>query len=358
MKIITVIDSFKGCLTSSEANRAAAAGILLSAPDAIVKQQPMSDGGEGWLEAYAEGTDCEWIEVDTFDPMMRRIRAPYLKTGTTAVIEIARASGLTLLAEEERNPLRATSYGTGRLIVDAVEHGCRHIIVGLGGSATSDAGIGMLRAIIDKWGKGGTWDDVLPLKDVTFTIASDVQNPLCGKNGAAHIFGPQKGATPEMVSLLDERAKRFAEKTALHFGYDCSEHPGAGAAGGLGYAFMQFLHADCRPGIDLLLDSKDFDNMLKDADAVITGEGSFDNQTMMGKGPYGILQRAKKQNVPVYVMAGKVKEDISLKECGYAGIICINPPGTPLAEAMQKPFAMANITRCAEELAKTLLETT
>ena len=265
-KIIVAIDSFKGCLASAEANRAAVEGILARMPEVEVLSIPVSDGGEGWLEAFRspipnpspvgrgtspippltsrEGSptpalpsrEGALVEVDVRDPLMRHISAPYLVMGDTAVIEMAKASGLTLLNEEERNPMIATSYGTGQLVADAVRRGCRHIIVGLGGSATSDCGIGMLRAIIDNFAKHGSWDDVHELDAVHFTIATDVTNPLCGENGAAYVFAPQKGATQEVVQLLDARAKRFAEVSARHFGYDCQNMPGAGAAGGLGYA--------------------------------------------------------------------------------------------------------------------------
>ena len=202
---------------------------------------------------------------------------------------MAKASGLTLLRLEARNPMQATSYGTGLLVADAVRRGSKHVVVGLGGSATSDCGMGMIRAIIDAFAKGGTWDDVRVLDDVRFTIATDVTNPLCGENGAAYVFAPQKGATPEMVVSLDARAQRFAEVSARHFGYDRQNEQGAGAAGGLGYAFLQYMKAACRSGIDLLLDAVHFDEVLKDADLVITGEGSADRQTLMGKLPVAKL---------------------------------------------------------------------
>ena len=191
-KVIVAIDSFKGCLTSSEANQAACEGILAKMPEAKVVQVPVSDGGEGFLEAFQAAMGGEIVEANVKDPLMRTIVAQYLVQGDTAVIEIAKASGLTLLSPEERNPMVATSYGTGQLVVDAVRRGCRHIIVGLGGSATSDCGIGMLRAIIDAFARHGSWDDVRELSHVHFTIATDVTNPLCGEKGAAHVFAPQK----------------------------------------------------------------------------------------------------------------------------------------------------------------------
>lgn len=334
-KIIVAIDSFKGCLTSVEANQAASEGILNRMPDAKVVQVPVSDGGEGFLEAFQTAMGGDIVQVHVKDPLMRPIVAPYLVQGDTAVIEIAKASGLTLVKPEERNPIVATSYGTGQLVVDAVRRGCKHIIVGLGGSATSDCGIGMLEAIENSKYKIDN--------DVCFTIATDVTNPLCGERGAAHVFAPQKGASPDDVLALDARAKRFAEASAKHLGRDCQNLPGAGAAGGLGYAFMQYMQADCRSGIDLLLDAIHFDELLKDADLVITGEGSADRQTLMGKLPYGILQRAQKHQVPVMLIAGRIADQQQLLDAGFARVACINPSGLPLDIAMQLTTAKQNI---------------
>ena len=342
-KIIVAIDSFKGCLTSAEANQAASEGIFARMPEAKVVQVPVSDGGEGWLEAFYAAMDGEIVEVNVKDPLMRTIVAQYLIQGDTAVIEIAKASGLTLLSPEERNPMVVTSYGTGQLVVDAVRRGCKHIIVGLGGSATSDCGIGMLRAIIDAFAKHGNWDDVRELDDVCFTIATDVTNPLCGENGAAHIFGPQKGATAEIVEALDARAKRFALASAKHMGRDCQNMPGAGAAGGLGYAFLQYMNAECRSGIDLLLDTIHYDDLLQNADLVITGEGSADRQTLMGKLPFGILQRAQRHDVSVMLIAGRISDEQQLIDAGFARVACINPLGLPFEIAMQPATAKENI---------------
>ena len=344
-KVIVAIDSFKGCLTSAEANQAASEGILAKMPDAKIVQVPVSDGGEGWLEAFQAAMGGELVEVNVKDPLMRTVVAQYLVQGNTAVIEIAKASGLTLLSPEERNPMVATSYGTGQLIVDAVRRGCKRIIVGLGGSATSDCGIGMLRAIIDAFAQNGSWDNVRELDNVHFTIATDVTNPLCGEQGAAHIFAPQKGASLEMVEALDARAKRFAEASAKHMGRDSQNMPGAGAAGGLGYAFLQYMNAECRSGIDLLLDTIHFDDLLQDADLVITGEGSADRQTLMGKLPFGILQRAQKHNVPVMLIAGRIADKEQLLDAGFSRVACINPPNLPLEIALQPATAKENIRK-------------
>ena len=363
-KIITAIDSFKGCLSSSEANQAAAEGIRSCLPDAEIIQIPVSDGGEGWTEAFKAAIGGELVEAEVSDPLMRPIVAPYLIKGDTAVIEIAKASGLTLLSETERNPMTATSYGTGQLVADAVRRGCRHIIVGLGGSATSDCGKGMLEAMHNAHD--------ITLKDVRFTIATDVKNPLCGNNGAAHVFAPQKGATPEMVEELDRQAKEFAEESARQFGYDYQDKPGAGAAGGLGYAFMQYLGAECRSGIELLLDtifnendrsatqgdacqSKNDNennnaNAFADASLIITGEGSADSQTLMGKLPMGILQRARQHNIPVVLIAGRIRNRQQLLDAGFARVECINPPDLSAEEAMKPERAKENISATTAEI--------
>lgn len=349
-KVIIAIDSFKGCLTSREANEAAAEGILGVMADAEVIQIPVSDGGEGWLEAFRAATGGETVALTVADPLLRPVTAHYLVSGETAVIEIAEASGLTLLAPDERNPLRATSYGTGQLVVDAVRRGCRKVIVGLGGSATSDCGIGMIRAVIDGFARHGTWDDVRELKDVQFTIATDVTNPLCGPQGAACVFAPQKGATAEMVDVLDGRARRFAEVSARHFGFDRQDLPGAGAAGGLGYAFLQYLNASCQPGVDVLLNAVGFDEVLHGASLVITGEGSADRQTLMGKLPSGLLRRASAQGVPVVLIAGRVSDRQALLDAGFAEVACINPPGLSKEEAMKPAVARRNISNVMAKL--------
>ena len=374
MQVIVTIDSFKGCLTSKEANQAAAEGVRSIHPDAEVVQVPVSDGGEGFLDAFYAAIGGQLVEVTVRDPMMRPVAAKYLLREKLAVIEIAQASGLTLLNEEERNPMVATSYGTGQLVADAIRRGAAHIIVGLGGSATSDAGIGMLRALKDAFAKNGTWDDIKDLKRVRFTIASDVKNPLCGKNGAAYVFAPQKFAierektelvssserkqtrprvkegTPEMLQQLDERARKFAEVSAKHFGFDRSNAEGAGAAGGLGYAFLQYMDAECKPGIELLLDTIKFREIIKGADLIITGEGSADRQTLMGKLPKGILQQSG--DIPVCLIAGRISDRDLLQEAGFAHVECINPDDISLEEAMRKEVAMRNISDTVKRLLK------
>ena len=350
MKIVIVIDSMKGCLSSADANRAAADGVRHVFPDADIVQIPVSDGGEGFIDAFQAAIGGTLQKVTVRDPMMRSITAKYLLRDQEAVIEIAQASGLTLLSEAERNPMVATSYGTGQLIADAVRKGARRIIVGLGGSATSDAGIGMLRALIDAFAKHGQFDDIAELHDIQFTIASDVKNPLCGVQGAAYVFAPQKGASPEMVKRLDARARKFADVSAKHFGYDCSNDEGAGAAGGLGYAFLQYMHATCRPGIEVLLETARFSEVVKDADLVITGEGSADRQTLMGKLPVGVLQQSS--GVPVCLIAGCISDREALLQAGFSDVRCINPEGISLQEAMRPKVARKHISDMIRDLVR------
>ena len=335
--VILAIDSFKGCLTSAEANQAAAEGLLSCLPGACVRKISISDGGEGWLDAFHSAMGGRFVDVDVLDPLMRPIVAQYLVQGDVGVIEMARASGLALLSPEERNPLVASTYGTGQLVVDALRRGCRHILVGLGGSSTSDCGQGMLRALADS--------QVEKPGDIRFTIATDVCNPLCGPNGAAHVFAAQKGATADMIHLLEARACRFADESARRLGHDRRDMPGAGAAGGLGYAFLQYLGADRRLGIDLLLDAVHFDELLGTAVLVVTGEGSADRQTLMGKVPYGILQRARAQHVPVALIAGRIRDRQALLDAGFSSVQSINPHDLSLEEAMRPETAKTNIRR-------------
>ena len=328
-RIVVAIDSFKGCLRSVEANGAAAAGVREVWPDAEVKELTVSDGGEGFMEAFYAAIGGEIRSVQVHDPLMRVVTAKYLLNGETAVIEVAEACGLWRLKPEERNPLVATSYGVGEMVADAMKNGAKTIIVGLGGSGTSDAGRGMLEGLKVKGQR---------LKVI---IATDVENPLYGENGAAAVYGPQKGATAEMVRELDERAKAFAEESAQRMGVDCSQEKGAGAAGGLGYAFMQYLHAERRSGIDLLLETIHFDDLTKEADFVITGEGAADRQTLMGKLPVGILRHSGQ--TPICLIAGKISDKETLLQAGFAEAECINPPGLPLEEAMRPDVAKQNI---------------
>ena len=350
-KYIIAMDSLKGCLSSKEAGQAVAEAMTQADTDARATVFTVSDGGEGMLEAFTEAIGGSIERAYVHDSLMRRVWAEYgITPGGTAVIETARACGLTLIDAGERNPLRATTYGVGELVAAAIGRGCRKFIIGLGGSGTSDAGIGMLRALTDRLApRGGTIDDALrgKLGRCSFTLACDVDNPLCGADGATMVFARQKGATPEMLPLLEKRAERFARASAAHFGFDRSTLPGAGAAGGLGYAFMQYMGAETRPGADLLLDLCGFDDALRGATCVITGEGHADRQTLMGKLPMRVMARTKAKGVPTWLLAGRVDDKESLLEAGFAKAESITPDGMTLAEAMRKDVALRNLRSSA-----------
>ncbi len=340
------MDSFKGCMTSREANDAVREALSEADGHPEILSYPVSDGGDGMLDAFMEALGGRKISIDVHDPMMRHVTASYgILPDGTAIIESAKACGLSLVEPEKRNPLAASSYGVGELIADAVRQGSRNFVVGFGGSGTSDAGIGMLRALTDVFAPGKTIDEVLSgrLKDCRFTLACDVANPLCGNSGAARIFAPQKGAGPEEVEIIERRTAKFADMSARHFGFDRSSLPGAGAAGGLGYAFMQFMNAESRSGADLLLDMIKFDEMVANADVVITGEGSADRQTLMGKLPLRILRKAASLHVPVWLVAGRVGERDALLSSGFSKVIAVTPDGMPMEEATDKETARKNI---------------
>jgi glycerate kinase len=298
---------------------------------------------------------------------MRLIPASYgiSEDGETAIIEMAEASGLQLLSMEERNPLLTTTFGTGELILDALKRHCKHFIIGLGGSATTDGGVGMLQALgmkcYDEHGMllevgGGMLSHIASidisamhplLRECRFTLASDVTNPLCGLSGAAQVFGPQKGATSAMVQLLDAGLQHWAAVS----GHEAEALlSGAGAAGGLGFAFLAFLRAKMTSGIELLLDYLAFDKLLDQADLVITGEGSADLQTLMGKLPSGILRHAQRTHVPVWLLAGKIEQRDELLRAGFSKVECINPSDMPLIEAMKPEIAKNNLSNTIKRL--------
>lgn len=349
MKIILAIDSFKGCLTSEEVEEAFADALAARGIESV--SLPMSDGGEGMLQAFNSALGGTIVDVPVHDPLMRPILASYgIAPGGTAVIETARACGLTLMRTEERNPLTATTYGVGELIAHAVKQGCRAFLIGLGGSGTSDAGIGMLQALADQFTPDGKPDSLGSscLAECRFTLACDVRNPLYGPQGAAQVFGPQKGASPDMVRVLDERARRFAESLARSMHKDASQNPGAGAAGGLGYAFMQFFPTCMESGADLLLDRIGFERILQNADLVLTGEGHADRQTLMGKLPERILHHTRKHGLPVWLVAGQASDADVLRNAGFARVDSITPEGMDLYEALQPDTARRNIRKWVE----------
>lgn len=338
--IIVACDSYKGCMTSREVNEAIVgalrhAGIANS--DCRIRQLEMSDGGEGMLDAFLAAMSGERVGVVVHDALMRPVEACYGIAGDTAVIEVAQAVGLAMIEPEQRNPMRATSWGVGEMIMDAYMRGVRRFIVGLGGSATSDCGIGMLRAMGDKW--------TALRADCCFTIASDVDSPLLGPNGAARVFAPQKGADASMVENLECRAAKFAEISCRHFGYDRSMTPGAGAAGGLGYAFLQYFDATQQPGAELLLQLLNFDSLLDDATLVITGEGHSDRQTLLGKLPFVVMKHARRHGIVVWLVSGGISSSEELLAAGFSRIIAITPKDVPLCKAMVKSVAMENINK-------------
>ena len=354
MNILLAFDSFKGCMSSDEANAVASSVLQPYFPNDDIIALPLSDGGEGWLTAYQQAVGGQLIPVATHDPMMRRVTAHYLRLGDTAVIEVAQASGLSLLQPEERNPMRATSYGTGEILAKAMLDGCRKFVIGLGGSATSDAGIGMIRALIDVLAPSGRFDDIDMIRQCSFTLGSDVTNPLCGEQGAAYVFAPQKGADAAMVRVLDERACRFAEISARHFGYDRSHEAGAGAAGGLGYAFMEYMNATCESGARLLLRAARWSRLLPATRFVLTGEGASDAQTLMGKLPQIVLSEARGSQppVPVYLFAGRVADREQLLAAGFADVRAITPTEQSLDEAMRKDVARGNLSAAVSQWAQ------
>ena len=306
----------------------------------------VSDGGEGFLEAMETAVGGELIEITVRNPRMDLIRTRYLLRGRTAYVEMAQASGLCLLKPEDRNPLTASSYGTGQLIADAARRGANVFFVGLGGSATSDCGRGLLQALSDELGEAG----VARLRhDAVFSIATDVDNPLCGPRGAARVFAPQKmslrdvESTQEVIEELERRARAFAAANAERDGRDCSCLPGAGAAGGTGYALMQFFGSRRLSGAELMLEKACFDTHLQEADLVVTGEGHADRQTLMGKLPVVVLRHARNFQVPVWLVAGQVTDRQRLEEAGFARVLQITPDGMPLAEAVRPDVAAQNL---------------
>lgn len=371
MKIVAAMDSFKGSLTSMEAGNAAKDGILRAIPSAQVAIRPLADGGEGTTDAFIEGLGCRRVELTVSGPMGKPARAFYgwLPESRTAVMEMAAAAGLTMVPDSEKDPLKASTYGVGEMILHAVKQGCRELILGIGGSATNDGGLGMLMALgyefTDKngcpvsqgaAGLGQTTrisgERALPeLKECTFKVACDVTNPLCGTNGATYIYGPQKGVTADLTEELDRDMARFADVTAAYLGTDNREAPGAGAAGGLGFALMGYLGASLEPGVGLLLKATGLEEVLKDADIVITGEGRLDGQTAMGKAPAGVAQLAKKYGITVLAFAGGVTKEATA--CNAGGIDAFFPivrGATTLQEAMEPENARQNMAAAAEQV--------
>lgn len=373
IKIIIASDSFKGSLTSAEVAAAAAAGINEVLPSADVVQLAVADGGEGTADTMVCSLGGEWVSCEVDDPLGRPVKAAYGVVGTpagmTALIDMASASGLTLITDSERDPMVTTTVGTGQMIVDAYRRGCRSFVIGIGGSATCDGGSGMLTALgfrfLDREGRelppgGGALlslasiDSSRAMTHVTrcrFTIISDVTNPLYGPDGAARVFGPQKGASPEMVESLDKALRRYADVVHVTTGRDVADSPGAGAAGGLGEAFLAFFNSELKPGVDAVLDLVGFDRAVQGASLVITGEGRIDSQTLFGKLPLGVCRRAAAAGVPTVAIAGMVADPVSLLKGGFAGVFPIMRCAMSLEQAMSHDEAEANVAAVAASIA-------
>ena len=371
MKAVAAIDSFKGSLSSLEAGEAAKKGILRAYPDAEVVVRPLADGGEGTVEALIAGMNGEKVPIRVTGPLGEKVDCVYgiIPSSRTAVMEIAQAAGLPIVPPEKRNPLNTTTYGVGEMIRDALKRGARNFIVGIGGCATNDCGIGMLEALgfeitdasgkpVSMFGRGlehaaaiSAEHAVPELKESRFRIACDVDNPLCGPLGCSAIFGPQKGATPELIEIMDRWIMRFAEITRKVYPDADREFPGTGAAGGLGFAFRTFFHSTLEPGIDIVLDVTHFEDYIRDADIAVTGEGRMDRQTAMGKAPSGVAKAAAKYGIPVIGFSGSVTKDATV--CNEHGIHAFFPvlrSVVTLEDAMKKENAAANLADTSEQV--------
>lgn len=369
MKVLVAVDSFKGSLGSREAGEIIKEGILDTIKDAEVMVSPIADGGEGTVEALVDGLNGEYIDVEVKGPLNDKVIARYGVIKDVVVMEMASSSGLTLVSEEKRNPLNTTTYGLGDMIKDALDRGYNNFIIGLGGSSTSDIGLGMLSSLgfkfLDENKKevGIFGRDLKNIKyiddtsvdkrlfDSKFKIACDVDNPLYGENGAAAIYGPQKGADKETIKTLDEYAINFSKVVSKKYKTDYENISGVGAAGGLGYAFMSFLNGELSPGIDIIIDFLKLDEKMKKVDLAITGEGEINYQTMMGKAPSGVAEVAKKYDIPVIGIAGALGKDVELiNDKGIDAFFSITPKPISLEKAMDREFAKENLKRTISQI--------
>ena len=372
MKIVIAVDSFKGCLSSSSIAKAVEEGIFNTLPECEVIKVPIADGGEGTVEALVDATQGKKITLPVHNPLMQPIHAGYGMTGDgrTAIIEMSAASGLNLIPLKPGNIMNTTTYGTGEMIADAIKRGCRNFIIGVGGSATNDAGTGMMQALgvrftddtgkeVEKGGKSlsairhiDTQNQLPELQDCTFHIATDVTNPFYGPQGAAYIFGPQKGGDEEQIKILDRGMKHLAGLIFETTGKDISYLPGSGAGGGMGGGCVAFLQATISSGIELIMDYLRFDEFIQGADLLITGEGRMDRQTLFGKVPVGIARAAASRHIPVIAITGQVDTtaDKALREAGLSAIFPIHPAPISLEKAMQPDYAYRNIRRTVEQI--------
>ena len=359
MKIVVAPDSFKGSLSALQAAEAIELGIGKVFPDANIKKIPMADGGEGTVQSLVDATGGQLLVERVADPLGNEIEAEYgiLGDRTTAVIEMAAASGLTLVPIDRRDPFVTTTYGTGQLIKAALNRGCRKLIIGIGGSATNDGGAGMAEALGAKlltskgksislggWGLGAL--DTINLSDLdsrlgatATVVACDVDNPLTGTNGAAHVYGPQKGATPEMIEILDANLARFASIVKRDMGKSVGDIPGSGAAGGLGAGLIAFLNAELKSGVEIIIDAVQLEKQLEGASFVVTGEGEINFQTVFGKTPVGVAKLAKKLGIPAIAIAGSIADGADeVHKAGIDAVIDIVPTPMPLERAVRNAF--------------------
>ena len=371
MKVTIAIDSLKGSLSSLEAGRAIGTGVKKAWPEAEVCVRPLADGGEGTVEAVTSAMGGEMVTLRVTGPLGEPVDCVYgvIRESRTAVLEMAGAAGLTLLKDEERNPLKTPTYGVGEVIRDAVKRGCRHFLVGIGGSATNDGGIGMLQALgfgmLDKEGKQVPFGaqglavleriedgEVMPeLRECTFRIACDVTNPLCGPQGCSAIYGPQKGADAEMIAEMDTWMEAYGALTEAKYPGMDSKTPGCGAAGGIGFAFYAFLGGVLESGIKIVLEETRLDDYVKDADIVVTGEGRLDGQTVMGKAPIGVAKTAKKYGKKVIAFSGSVTKDaIACNQEGIDAFFPILRRIVTLEEAMDADTARENMEDTSEQV--------
>ncbi len=372
MKIVIAPDSFKESLTAKQVAQCVENGFRAHFPDAEYHHLPLADGGEGTVDVLMHGLGGKKITSKVTGPYGDPVEASWalLNDGTTALIEIAAASGLDLTDPEQRNPLLATSFGTGQIIKHALDQGVSHIIIGLGGSATNDAGAGIAQALgarlLNESGAevaigGGALANVASVDlskvdprcaSVAFTIACDVNNPLIGTNGASYVFGPQKGATAEQVKLLDAALAQFARVCQPAIGINHRDSSGFGAAGGAPLGLSLLFNTSLKPGIEMVLDCLNADNLLDGADLLITGEGQMDNQTLQGKTPYGIAKRAKLRHIPVIGIAGSIGQDIDLLYGTIDSVFGTVRSPQPLSQVLEE--AETNLTRTARNVAATL----
>lgn len=391
MKILIAPDKFKGSITAREVAENIAKGLRDELPGAKIEMVPMADGGEGTAEAIASTRGASWLECEAHDPIDRELTARYawIDSGKIAVMEMSEAAGLRRLSQSERDPLHATTFGVGEMILDATNRGANEIIIGLGGSATNDGGFGMARALGFQFfagqkeltrqvgelaeltritslspgasrppnsegedtGEGNTSPGMFHLSLPKIIAAVDVRNPLLGENGATRVFGPQKGASKRDLDVLETALTRLADVVATQFGFDYRDHPGTGAAGGLGFGLMSFCGATIQPGFDVVAEAVELEAKVRDADLIITGEGSLDRQTLEGKTPAGVARLARNFGKPVFAIVGRATEDRQVRDL-FDGVYENARPGMTQEENMRRAAEL--LGENARELAATL----